>query len=173
MELDTTFWELTNGLSDNEKSNSYAEASLMRLKKAFPFLLKHSDYLKFLETHGGLTLEPIEENSEMIIGTIWGIGDNVPHILDDEGNALENDFFHVADFYFYESKISFNFAIKASDKTTTFYLKINYPEDFKLTKFYEEYTACFSSFNSFLSAVLSDFEVLKTALLTGRITEFK
>ena len=76
-------------------------------------------------------------------------------------------------FYFYELKNSFNFAIKASDKTTTFYLKINYPEDFKLTKFYEEYTVCFSSFNSFLSAVLSDFEVLQTTLLTGRKIEFK
>jgi hypothetical protein len=168
MNYTSSFWELIDGFGDKEKHLDYANESLLGLKKEFPFLHKHKDYLAFLEKYAGLTLEPKDENEEEVIGTIWGIGANIPHLLDDEGEAIENGYFHFADFYYYDKSLYLSFGIRVDDSETGIYLKVNYPENFSLNKPYENYRLCFSNFNSFLETILNQYKTLVNCILNGQ-----
>lgn len=162
--LTSTYWELTDGFGNKEKHFAYAQKSLERLKKKYPFLIQYTAYLDFLDQYGGLTLEPIEGGDS--IGTFWGTGANIPHFLDDEGDSMEAPFFFFADIVDFRKDFSLAFYFDSESMSDKVFIKIIYYENFKGERKYENELHPFAdNFLQFLDTVLNFYPEIITKLI--------
>lgn len=130
-ELKSNYWEFIDG-HGKEPDVDYEQSSLGRLIIAHPFLNACPHYIEFLKLHAGLTFEPI--GLEDIIGTIWGIGTNIPHLLDDEGELMNKQWYHMADIYDAENYLTFSFSFDSTQTEECIYLSLDYNADYEGTK---------------------------------------
>ena len=67
-------------------------------------------------------------------GTIWGIGTNIPHLLDDEGELMNKQWYHMADIYDAENYLTFSFSFDSTQTEECIYLSLDYNADYEGTK---------------------------------------
>lgn len=125
-ELTSDYWELWDGHGQTP-DHEYEKESFERLLTSFPFLNHCPSYLNFLKMYAGLSFEPLDEEDS--IGTIWGIGVDIPHLLDDEGSPLEENWFHFADIYDYERKFTLAFYFDSTINEETVFVSLKYSTD--------------------------------------------
>ena len=154
-ELTSDYWELWDGHGQTP-DYEYEKESLERLLTSFPFLNHYPNYLNFLKIHAGLSCEPLGE--EDCIGTIWGIGTNVPHILDDEGSPMERNWFHFADIYDYERKFTLAFYFDSNKNEEIVFVSLKHSADYfaeKLVPFSQRFFA--DNFVDFWSKIITSY----------------
>lgn len=153
--LKSDYWELLDGHGQSP-DYEYEKESLARLLISFPFLNHCPNYLNFLKIHAGLTFEPLEE--EDCIGTIWGIGVDIPHLLDDEGEPLDENWFHFAEIYDYERKFTLAFYFDSNKNDETVFVSLKYNDDYsgeKLMPFSRRFFA--ENFIDFWNKIISSY----------------